>query len=241
PGSRGRCGTGSLLPPRRGGPALIAGELGEGLAGFEDAGEQAGDRAHALPVVAFHVHIVEAGGGQDPFGEHLQLPVQQLDRRVDLLIDRRLLGTCRPRGQGPFVGGGDEGGLVDGLGQRVLGGRTAVAEGGAFGGGEGEGEAGADLTDELPFGLIAQRPGHGQLVEPQDGEHEQEDEERGGDAAADDEPDHGRLPSIVRLTLIPLAVLNRTARARRCELTDTSVYAGFRLVATAPRLRRDRR
>src|SRR5699024_10000366 len=101
--------------------------------------------------------------------------------------------------------------------------------------------AGADLADELPFGLIAQRPGHGQLVEPQDGEDEQEGEERGGDANADDEPDHGRLPSTVRLTLIPPAVLDRAGRARRCELTDTSVYAGFRLVATAPRPRRDRR
>src|SRR5699024_10780646 len=143
PGSRGRCGTGSLLPPRRGGPALIAGELGEGLTGFEDAGEQAGDRAHALPVVAFHVHIIEAGGGQDPFGEHLQLPVQQLDRRVDLVVDRRLVVACGPRGRGPVVdGGGDERGLVDGLGQSVLGGRTAVAEGCAFGGGEGERDRG---------------------------------------------------------------------------------------------------
>src|SRR5699024_10081192 len=173
----------------------------------------------------------------------------------DLLVDRRLVVACGPRGQGPVVdGGGDERGLVDGLGQSVLGGRTAVAEGCAFGGGEGErdrgelvaghllegadvggheGVAGADLTDELPFGLIAQRPGHGQLVEAQDGEHEQEDEECGGDAAADDEPDHGPLPSTVCLTLFPPAALDRAARARRCELTDTSGYAGYRLVATA--------
>ena len=75
--------------------------------------------------------------------------------------------------------------------------------------------AGADLADELAFGFVAQRPSHGQLVEAQDGEDDEEDDEGGEYATADDEPDHGHSP-----------------RSMCCvSISDTSVYAGFRIVA----------